>query len=56
MKEESTVPQPFIKNCYLCARKGETIFHQTADAIIPLLDGYAIIPCEEYDRLIASQK
>jgi len=40
---------PYIKNCLIKSRDGETLFDaQTAEAF---LDGYAIIPIEEYRRL-----
>lgn len=44
---------PYVRNCLLVTR-GETLFHITQwGSIITTLDGYAIIPMERYDRLMA---
>jgi len=43
-------PMPTVINCYIQSR-GEILFYQMDGAIIPNLDGYAIIPIEEYERL-----
>jgi len=43
----------FVTNCYLQSREGETIFHILEDGTpIAHLDRYAIIPIEEYDKLL----
>ena len=40
-----------VNNCLIKSRDSETLFICTKDQIIPNLDGYAIIPKEEYDAL-----
>ena len=43
----------FVVNCYRESR-GEALFLITADdQILPMLDGYAIIPIEKYRELTA---
>jgi hypothetical protein len=39
----------YIKNCYISPRPGDTLFISTKDGIIATLDGYAIIPMEDYE-------
>jgi len=52
---KETEPIGYIRNCYLGARDGEAIFHGREDGItVPTLNGYAIIPMEEYVRLLKS--
>ena len=42
----------YVKNCIINAKEGETAFSiDTKGKITPYLDGYAIIPVEEYERL-----
>lgn len=44
--------QGFISNCIIIPRDGETLFVQSRDGIItPRLDGYVILPIEEYKQL-----
>ena len=42
-----------LKNCFIKSRDGEDLFHIHKDRIHPVLDGYAIIPIEEYQQLEA---
>jgi len=49
-------PISFVTNCYLSPRKGDHLFHFRDGEIFATLDRYAIISCEEYDRLTANQK
>jgi hypothetical protein len=59
-------PESYIKNCFFSLRDGDTAFsagdkgalfygvgNADVSVIIVRLDGYAIIPREEYDRLKA---
>ena len=41
----------YVKNCYIQAREGDYCFDQNDDGIFAHLDGYAIIPIEEFERL-----
>jgi hypothetical protein len=46
----------YVKNCFLWVRDGDFIFETTQDGeILPRLDRYAIIPIEEYEKLIQSE-
>lgn len=43
----------YIKNCYIKPKQHDTLFEQFFDNSIRVtLDGYAIIPIEEYERLL----
>lgn len=46
------IPKPTVINCIIRSR-GEILFYGVEGAIIPNLDGYAVIPREEYERLIS---
>lgn len=42
----------FIKNCIISAKENDTLFASNKDGqIIARLDGYAIIPVEEYKKM-----
>ena len=44
----------WLRNCQIMPRDGEDVLFSTnGDGIRPYLDGYAIIPVEEYNRLKA---
>lgn len=44
--------QSRLTNCLIITRDGETLFYfDEEDRILASLDGYAIIPIEEYERL-----
>ena len=45
----------YVINCLLSPKNGDTIFSIEGDDIFPHLDGYAIIPMQEYERLIQSE-
>jgi hypothetical protein len=40
-----------VTNCFIKARNGEFIFYLSSEGIYPKLDGYAIIPIEDYKKL-----
>ena len=43
----------YLKNCYLQSREGDAVLFRTGHrTIIAHLDGYAIIPMEQYDRFV----
>ena len=43
----------YLKNCYIQGRDDDGwLFHADRDTVTARLDGYAIIPMEQYDRLI----
>ena len=44
----------YVKNCILSPKKDEILFSVDGDEIHPHLDGYAIIACEEYKKLLQS--
>ena len=41
----------YVRNCHISAREGDTLFSLFEGNFRPYLDGYAIIPIEEYERL-----
>ena len=48
--------EPYVTNCFIKARPQEdgstpTLFYQNQSEIRPYLDGYAIIPKEDYKEL-----
>jgi hypothetical protein len=45
-KQEEPGEYGYVRNCLLVARKGEVLFWDGK----PTLDGYAIIPMEEYEE------
>lgn len=49
-KVEEGLPESFVKNC-LIKSKGEILFSGINGMALAHLDGYAIIPMEEYERL-----
>jgi len=46
----------YVRNCLIVGRDRETIFELDGDYIHPQLDGYAIIPMEDYRRLKTQAK
>lgn len=45
---------PYIKNCHIIKRDiedAEVLFRWVDDMIYPYLDGYTIIPTEQYEEL-----
>jgi hypothetical protein len=45
--------KPFVNNCTIKKREGdEPLFVPCGDHILTRLDGYAIVPIEEYEDLI----
>jgi hypothetical protein len=53
--QDMTVKEPFksvVKNCYVHPRGGEILFYLDAEGrYLCNLDGYAIIPREEWERV-----
>jgi len=47
------IPESFVKNCLISTvgRDAETLFIKTSQGVFARLDGYAVIPREEYERL-----
>jgi hypothetical protein len=45
----------YVKDCLLSPRQGETLFHVKKNGeVVVRLEGYAIIPKEDYERLFQS--
>lgn len=56
MSEIKRSDKPKVQNCLIVPRQGEILFTLTEDQIIPNLDGYAIVPREQYEQLLAGKK
>jgi hypothetical protein len=48
---EKDLKHGWAHNCLLSMREGEQLFHQDSVSIRPTLDGYAIIPIEQYEAM-----
>ncbi len=53
VEDEPKLPESYIKNCFIVARPGETLFHIHGDRIVVCLERYAVIPLKDYERLHA---
>lgn len=45
----------FVRNCFIKSR-GEVLFTSTDDLVAASLQGYAVIPIEEYTALLSPQE
>lgn len=55
MNARAIQPKGYVRNCLLIRRDTDEspyLFHADGDVCTPALDGYAIIPVEEYQRLL----
>lgn len=46
-------PRGFLRHCYLVTR-GEVLFHATDVTVHAMLNGYAVLPVEEFARVKAA--
>lgn len=42
----------YVKNCLIKPKSGDILFIETKDSVVPCLNGYAIVPLEEYNDLL----
>ena len=55
----NTVPHPidsFVKNCFIRSKSTHPVLFEEIDEVVARLDGYAVIPKEEYEELILLKK
>lgn len=51
-KADHPIPDSFVRNCFIKKREEDSyLFYSTAVGIFARLNGYAIIPTEEYEKL-----
>ncbi|MBX6320875.1 MAG: hypothetical protein IRY94_03520 [Rhodospirillaceae bacterium] len=52
-RPEPAASRSYLRNCVLIPRKGERLFEQTVGgAVLARLDGYVVLPTEQYQALL----